>query len=29
MFYYVDEWNDRVTNGDKFQVDMPPVEESP
>ena len=26
---YVDEWNDRVTNGEKFQVDVLPVEESP
>ena len=23
---YVDEWNDRVTNGEKFQVDVPLVE---
>ena len=23
---YVDEWNDRVANGERFQVDVPPVE---
>lgn len=25
---YVDEWNDRVANGEKFQVDVPPLESS-
>ena len=23
---YVEEWNDRVANGERFQVDVPPVE---
>lgn len=23
---YIDEWNDRVANGEKFQVDVPPAE---
>lgn len=23
---YVDEWNDRVANGEKFQVEVPPLD---
>ena len=23
---YVDEWNDRVTNSERFQVDVPPID---
>ena len=23
---YVDEWNDRVANGERFQVDVPPID---